>query len=92
MSAAENKLHKMAHAKYMVEKERDEKDVQLKAQTKQCDELRTRVTELESSLHTAKLEAAKARDSSKHWQKIQTDMNEWRRTNEESAKAKNKQL
>ena len=43
-------------------------------------------------MHGSKLEAAKARDSSKHWQKMQADMQEWRRSNEESLRTKNKAL
>ena len=47
---------------------------------------------MESSVQSSKLVAAKARDSSKNWQKMQTDMQEWRRSNEESLKAKQRQL
>ena len=34
----------------------------------------------------------KARESSKHWQKMQADMQEWRRSNDETLRAKQKQL
>lgn len=40
----------------------------------------------------SKLEVAKARESSKHWQKMQGDMQEWRRSNDETLRAKQKQL
>ncbi len=41
-------------------------------------------------MQNVKLEAVKARDSSKHWQKMQSDMQEWRRTHEESLRGKQK--
>lgn len=48
--------------------------------------------EMEQNLQSAKLEAAKAHSSSKHWQKMQADMQDWRRTNDETLRAKQKQF
>ena len=47
---------------------------------------------MEQSALASKVEVAKAKGNSKHLQKMQTDMQEWRRSNDDGHKAKQKQL
>ena len=55
-------------------------------------EFKGKLAEMEQALQDSKLEVAKARGSSKHWSKMQADMQEWRRSNEESLRTKQKQI
>ena len=59
-------------------------------QDEELAELKVKLVEMEQSMQTAKLDAAKAASSSKQWQKMQNDMQEWRRSHEESVRAKQK--
>ena len=61
-------------------------------QDEELTSLKAKIVEMEQSMHSAKLEAAKAASSSKHWQKMQGDMQEWRKSHEESLRSKQKQL
>ena len=70
MSLAERKAHELAHSKNIVVKERDDRDQTIEKTQLLCNELRDKLSEMEQSVHGSKLEAAKARDSSKHWQKM----------------------
>ena len=92
MSTVDKKLHELTQAKQQLLADHKSKDEIIGKREHEVSSLKLKLAEMEQSLQESKAEAIKAREGPKHWQKMQADMQDWRRTNDETLRTKQKQL